>query len=302
MFQDVRIVVIGGDLRQVEVVRELLKEGAQVNVFGMEKALGLLPAEVLKTWSSSDMNEVMSNCDVLLLPALSCDEYDRISGGLTDHYFELDDHFMDAILEKTLIFTGVAHERFRSRCTARGLHLIELFDRDDVAIYNSIPTAEGAVMMAIKETDRTIHQSNCMVLGMGRTGTTLARLLKAMGANVSIGVHRPEQMARAYEMGFDAFNTADLEEKMEGIHLLFNTIPSMIVTAQVIVRMSLDTVLIDLASKPGGIDFRYAEKHGVKAILAPGLPGLVAPRTAGEIIAGCVKQFLVSHMKGSVTA
>ena len=45
--------------------------------------------------------------------------------------------------------------------------LVELFERDDVAIYNSIPTAEGAMMMAIENTDITIHSSRAIVLGLG---------------------------------------------------------------------------------------------------------------------------------------
>ena len=41
-----------------------------------------------------------------------------------------------------------------------------LFNRDDVAIYNSIPTVEGTIMMAIQHTDFTIHGSNVIVLGL----------------------------------------------------------------------------------------------------------------------------------------
>jgi dipicolinate synthase subunit A len=52
------------------------------------------------------------------------------------------------------------------------------------------------------------------------------------------------------------------------------------------------TLIIDLASKPGGTDFRYAEKRGIKALLAPGLPGIVAPKTAGQIVANVMAQLL----------
>ncbi|MCT9846916.1 hypothetical protein N7563_22945, partial [Leclercia adecarboxylata ATCC 23216 = NBRC 102595] len=51
-------------------------------------------------------------------------------------------------------------------------------------------------------------------------------------------------------------------------------------------------LIIDLASKPGGTDFRYAEKRGIKAILAPGLPGIVAPKTAGQIVANVLVNLL----------
>ena len=180
----------------------------------------------------------------------------------------------------------------RALCAKHGIGLIELFERDDVAILNSIPTAEGAVKMAIENTDFTIHGSTCMVLGLGRTGLTLVRTLQGLGAKVLAGVLLPEQFARAAEMGASPFYTRDLLDYAGNIDLLFNTIPTMIVTAQMIAGLPSRAVIIDLASKPGGTDFHFAEKRGLKAILAPGLPGIVAPVTAGRIIADCVIQLI----------
>ena len=186
----------------------------------------------------------------------------------------------------------MARPYLRSLCAKHGIGLIELFERDDVAILNSIPTAEGAVKMAIENTDFTIHGSTCMVLGLGRTGLTLVRTLQGLGAKVLTGVLLPEQFARAAEMGATPFYTRDLLDYAGNIDLLFNTIPTMIVTAQMIAGLPSKAVIIDLASKPGGTDFHFAEKRGLKAILAPGLPGIVAPVTAGRIIADCVIQLI----------
>ena len=68
-------------------------------------------------------------------------------------------------------------------------------------------------------------------------------------------------------------------------HILINTIPSIVVDQSMLRRMNNQAVIIDLASKPGGIDFDYAESIGIKTIHALGLPGMVAPKTAGEILA-----------------
>ena len=46
----------------------------------------------------------------------------------------------------------------------------------------------------------------------------------------------------------------------------------------------LPAEVVYLYNGPGGTDFKYAEKQGIKALLAPGLPGIVAPKTAGQII------------------
>jgi dipicolinate synthase subunit A len=98
-------------------------------------------------------------------------------------------------------------------------------------------------------------------------------------------------------MGFLPFYTDRLMNEVGNIDLLFNTIPTMIVTAQIIANLPSRAVIIDLASKPGGTDFRFAEKRGMKAMLAPGLPGIVAPKTAGRIIADCLCQLIMDNAK-----
>ena len=166
--------------------------------------------------------------------------------------------------------------------------LVLLFERDDVAIYNSIPTVEGAIMMAIQHTDFTIHGSNVAVLGLGRVGMSVARSFQALGAKVKVGARKSEDIARISEMALTPFHLNDLAAEMKNVDICINTIPFPIITAKVIANMPVHTLIIDLASKPGGTDFRYAEKRGIKALLAPSLPGIVAPKTAGQILANAL--------------
>ena len=67
-----------------------------------------------------------------------------------------------------------------------------IFDYDEVAIYNSIPTAEGVIYNIIKNTEITIHQAEILVIGSGRTSITIARDLKALGAFVSVTFRKKE--------------------------------------------------------------------------------------------------------------
>ena len=62
--------------------------------------------------------------------------------------------------------------------------------------------------------------------------------------------------------------------------------PFSIITAKVIANMPVHTLIIDLASKPGGMDFRYAEKRGIKALLAPSLPEC-RPKNSGSDLSEC---------------
>lgn len=287
----------GGDARQLEVIRRLTELDAAVTIAGFDRLDTPFSGAVKADWSP----DILTQADALILPAVGTDDEGVIPTLFADQELKLADAHLAELPKTSKVITGMAKPYLRRLCEKHRLELVELFERDDVAIYNSIPTAEGALMMAIQHTDITIHGSNCIVLGLGRTGLTMARTLQAVGARVKAGVRRDDAYARACEMGFEPFYVADLARHAGNIDLIFNTIPTMIVTAQVIAQLPQRACIIDLASKPGGTDFRFAEKRGIKAMLAPGLPGIVAPKTAGRIIANSLSQIILedSRLRGN---
>lgn len=293
MLTGIQVALIGGDARQLEVIHKCSELDASVVLFGFDNlqngSSGITKAELTP--------EALQALDAVILPAVGTDDQGNVDSLFSSKELRLTHEHIAALPKHAIVFTGMAKPYLRELCSNEGIGLIELFDRDDVAIYNSIPTAEGAVMMAIQNTDITIHGSESMVLGFGRTGATLARTLQGMGAKVRVGVNKPEYYARAIEMGMNPFYTQELISHVSQVDLLFNTIPAMVVTAQVIANIPHRAIIIDLASKPGGTDFRYAEKRGVKAMLAPGLPGIVAPKTAGRIIADTLTRIIMEDAR-----
>ncbi len=289
MLTGIQVAFMGGDARQLEVIARLSDLDASVTLIGFDHLQNQYPGV-----TKADLDEALfKQLDALILPVVGTDDEGNVSSVFSSEDLTLTDHYVSLLPKTAVIFTGMAKPYLRSMCDKHQVELIELLSRDDVAIFNSIPTAEGAIMMAIQNTDFTIHGSKSIVLGFGRTGITMARTLKGLGSMVKVGIRREEQLARAYEMGFEPFYTKDLSEHVSDIDLLFNTIPTMIVTAQIIANIPHRALIIDLASKPGGTDFRYAEKRGIKAMLAPGLPGIVAPKTAGQILARTLSQLLI---------
>ena len=71
-----------------------------------------------------------------------------------------------------------------------------------------------------------------------------------------------------------------------------NTIPAQVLTAPVLARLRPGSLIVDLASRPGGTDFDAAARCGHKAIHALSLPAACAPETAGEIVARTVREML----------
>jgi dipicolinate synthase subunit A len=87
-----------------------------------------------------------------------------------------------------------------------------------------------------------------------------------------------------------------LSKSLREADVIFNTVPSMVLTAEMLENVSPEAVIIDIASAPGGTDFHAANRLMIKAVLAPGLPGRVAPKTAGRILAATILGFLAEEM------
>ncbi len=296
MLTDKHVVFIGGDARQLEVIKSFIKMKAHVTLIGFDNLQTPLSGTMQKELQPS----ILTKADIVILPIIGTDDHGEVSSIFTTKTLILTEEHMKALSNHATIFTGLARPYLKNLCTKYQVSVVELMERDDVAIYNSIPSVEGALMMAIQNTDITIHDSNSIVLGLGRVGLTLARTLQAIGAHVKMGVSTSAEYARAFEMGLTPFYLHELIDLVEEADLIFNTIPAEVLTAAILSRVRHDVVMIDIASKPGGIDYHYAEKRGLKAILCPSLPGIVAPRTAGRIIAGTIRQLMMEELAKEV--
>lgn len=166
--------------------------------------------------------------------------------------------------------------------------VITMMDYDEVAIYNSVPTAEGTIYHIIKHTEYTIHNANIHVIGAGRCGETLAKSLKNLGANVTVSSRNPDLIARLFESGI---KTVDLDWLvLREADVIVNTVPAMMLDKQKLTQVKKDVYIADIASAPGGVDFIAAEALGIKAQLLPALPGIVAPKTAATYLAGFIRR------------
>lgn len=278
------IVVFGGDARQLEIIRKMLILDAKITLLGFEQLDDGFIGATKKTVGETDWPTV----DAIILPVAGTHLDGKVDSIFSDHMSKLTVEQLKKTPEHCVVFSGISNSYLDNCMRVANRKLIKLMDRDDIAIYNSIPTAEGTIMMAIQHMDSTIHRSKVAVLGLGRVGMSVARAFSALGADVSVVVRKAEHLARVTEMGLEGFYSEDLKNVLRHVDLCINTVPAKIVTADVLVEMPLHALIIDLASKPGGTDFNYAEKRGMKALLAPSLPGIVAPKTAGQILADSI--------------
>lgn len=284
------VAVLAGDTRQVVLAECLAEAGARVRAVGLpvtgHEGIDICP----------DIPSGLTGADSVILPVPGVNERGELYSAFPGQPLVLSGEQLSLLPANTPVLTGVARKTLVEMVNQYGLKLIELMKMDDVAVLNSIPSAEGAIQTAMENSDITIHGSKSYVLGFGRTGTTLARKLWALNSRTTVVARNPAQRARAVEMGLKAIDFAGFEARAADADFVFNTVPAMVIDEQVLGSMSPETVIIDLASPPGGTDFIAAEKQGIKAVLTPGLPGRVAPRTAGKILAEVVSRILMEEL------
>ena len=159
-------------------------------------------------------------------------------------------------------------------------------------VYNAIPTAEGCIGILLAERTRTLWGTNLLLLGFGPVGQALGARLAALGANVTVCARRAEQRALAESLGLRGAELARLAALAPAFDTVVNTIPAPVLTEPVLAALRPGSLLVDLASKPGGTDFAAAQRLGCKAIHALSLPAACAPDTAGEAVARTVLTIL----------
>ncbi len=272
--------ILGGDMRQVYLARLLLEDGKDVITWGLEK--GGAPKGV-------GLDQAL-RAGVLLLPLPVC-RGGRLNLPLTDTELEAG-RLWPRLRYDQLLLGGMTGELSPRLMADYGLTLLDYYDREETQAANAVPTAEGAIQLAMESTDRTIHGSRCLVIGYGRIGRLLADRLLALGAEVTVSARKYGDLAWIQAWGCRSVQTGALTGRLERFDLIFNTAPALILDGARLQEVREDCVVIDLASAPGGVDLEEAKRLSRRAIHASGLPGKAAPRTAAAAIRDSVYHIL----------
>ena len=161
-----------------------------------------------------------------------------------------------------LALGGKVTESALSIARAAGVELVDYFARPELTVYNAIPTAEGCIGILLERRSRTLRGAAVLVLGFGPVGRALAVRLAALGARVTVAARRPVQRAMAEELGLRAVPLTELAAEAAAFDTVVNTIPAPVLTAQVLAALPKKSLIVDLASKPGGTDFAAARRLG----------------------------------------
>lgn len=105
-----------------------------------------------------------------------------------------------------------------------------------------------------------------------------------MGAQTYVEARKFADLAMIEGHGYIPLPIEYLSSHIHEFDIIFNTVPALILNEQLLKNVKKDVLIIDLASKPGGVDFDAAKENRIRVIWALSLPGKIAPVTSGAII------------------
>lgn len=279
---NVKLAVIGGDMRQL-VMASRLAEEAEVAVCGFDASTPI-PECLTRTEEPED---AIRGASAIILPLPASADKLRVTCPCSQKDIYLVS-VMSLLQDEQLLLGGMLDKRISTVHTKT----FDYYDREELKVLNSVPTAEGAVAIAMDEMDITLHSAKATVLGFGRIGKTLAMMLKALNAEVTVCARKEEDLAFAEALGMRSVPMRSIHEALSASDCIFNTVPAIIIREPLFDYIGKNTVVIDLAARPGGVDFDKARQQGIKVVWALSLPGKASPVTAGEIIKKSVLSIL----------
>lgn len=269
--------VVGGDLRQVELARLLMDDGHWVQTYAMERRPSPSPLP------GSDTLAGIETADCVILPLPLAAEDGMLNAPLSERKVSVRT-VLDQLRPGQMVCAGRVSAPVAQYARSRGVRMLDYFEREELAVMNAVPTVEGALQIAMEELPTTLFGTRVLVIGFGRLGRLLAHRLRGLGARVTVSARKYADLAWIEALGCCSEHTEQLDGWLGGYGLVINTVPALVLDRARLHDLDEGALVIDLASRPGGVDYVAASELGVKALHALSLPGKVAPATSGKII------------------
>ena len=190
----------------------------------------------------------------------------------------------DYVQKGQIFFAGCISEQWKERILEKGVKVFDFMKNKQVVVANSVATAEGVIAKAIEYSTGNVRGSTCLVLGYGVCGKTIVATLKGMGAKVIVCTREKEERAFAKVVVDEVVDLEQLELVLAKSDYIFNTIPKRILLEKQLQHIKQYSIVLDIASNQGGVDYMAAKQMGVAAYHCKALPAQYAPRESANIL------------------
>lgn len=268
--------VLGGDMRNIYLAELLKKDYQYVEIYGFENSG--------KPWASknSPLEIILGEAQVIVGGIPLCDD-EYLSTPFSDVRTPIKE-IIERVPENSIFIAGKITQSVKNQLAKKNVRCFDILNREELAVLNAVPTSEGAINILLEELPITLMDSRILIVGYGRIGKLLAKMLQGFGAEVWAAARKYSDIAWIEAQGLKPVPLHQLARYVSDMDAIVNTVPSLVITKDILEKIRNGCFLLELASSPGGIDFKAAEALGFKVKWSLGLPGKIAPLTAGDII------------------
>lgn len=279
---NLKIAVLGGDNRQELLQKHLLSQGYNSSQ---------------EAYNGTCNYKNIFESDVLILPTVATTDGNTLNAPMYSEIIELDG-LINGIKQNKHIICGKLPKTYQDKIVSKGISLFQYTDNESFKTTNAVPTAEGAIAIAINNTDKTICGSECLIIGNGCIGKALTRILKGFGASITVSARKELDFSLLWADGVNHINTNSLNEQELGkFHIIFNTVPKRIISHKKIAELTKENLIIDLASLPYGFDHERKNELNCKLLLSSSLPAIYAPKTSAIATQNVIENYLKEVIK-----
>ena len=259
----------------------LAKDKNTVSVFAMENSKEIMENKTLKKCES--IEEAIEESKIIIgsIPFLKSNG--EMYTTFSDKIIRVENFTKKKYKDKLFIAGNISNSA-KEKLEGSYEKVIDLMKQEELVILNTIATAEGAIDVAIQNTNTIIHGSNVLILGFGRVAKEVATKFHGLSAKVTCAARKTTDLAWIKTLGYEALNINKLGEDLKKYDIIINTVPQMIIEKENMQFMKQEVLLIDLASSPGGINIEDAKQMNLKFVWALALPGKIAPVTSAKFI------------------
>lgn len=288
-----RYLVLGGDLRNVKLAEMLADDGNRVYSFGQDKSDEILDDGRIEKCNS--LKTAIEKSQIIIAPVPFSSNGESINAPFSHDKIMIDE--LIKLNKEKIFISGSIKDDIKKNLDEKYLEVIDIMKRDDLAILNTIATAEGTIEVAIKNTDKILQGSRVLILGFGRVGKIVANKFSKLSAVVTCAARKVSDLAWIKAYGYNSLNINDMLYDLKEFDIIINTVPQTIMKEKELKHVDSEVLLIDLASSPGGIDGKIATSMGLKFIWALSLPGRIAPSSSAKFIKDTVYTILNERSK-----
>ena len=250
-----------------------------------QESLGnLLPGQKIRcSWESYKREEICEKIYILPTPITKLDENPILKEKLKEELI--------TCKGPLIVFAGAINEAWKQFLEQNGIVYWDFMQLPEVVEQNAWITAEATLAEVLNHGQYSVAGQRILVTGYGCCGEKIAKVFAAMGAVVTVAARRQDSRKQVVSDGYHAVSFEEMEKAVQTAHTIINTVPAMVITEKVIQNMRKDALIVDIASKPGGTDFESAQRWGIQARLALGLPGKYTTTSSALALEAAISKY-----------